>query len=218
MIQENINIFLNAVVMKMEDSSLSSAYKASFAGGESGLLFGSLKGNKWMSLILSCLFTCLLFLSFSIGATEKKENEAREEVTVKNECLVFVVDRSKNHGERFLKRFGLSGKKYGKIKLYSASYDLNGDGDYEYFYYVETLKFCGMKTGCYINLYEHNDNVFRELIKYGLPTFNKFDPENNHYICVGDEENNKWKNLVVNGVKNYIYNDKYYSYSKGDIQ
>jgi hypothetical protein len=127
-------------------------------------------------------------------------------------CISFYVGKTLNNGEAFLSHYRLKDN-VENIELYSASFDLNKDGSLEYFYYLESPRFCGMKTGCDIGVYEYNDGDFRELIKYGLATYGRFDPrqkEHVDYVCVGDIENNGWAQLNIQDKRVFVYDGEYY--------
>ena len=127
-------------------------------------------------------------------------------------CIVFSAGEEINNGKEFVSRFRLEND-VKNIELYTAAYDLNKDGYPEYFYHIESPKFCGMRTGCDIGVYEYRGNRFRELIKYGLTTFNKFDPtkkEHVNYICVGDAVDNGWLQLIIQEKQVYSYDGTYY--------
>jgi hypothetical protein len=127
-------------------------------------------------------------------------------------CISFSAGRSLNNGEAFLSHYRLEGD-IGDIELYSASFDLNKDGSSEYFYYLESPRFCGMQTGCDIGVYEYKDGGFRELIKYGLATYGRFDPgQKKHvdYVCVGEAENNGWAQLNIKDKRVFVYDGEHY--------
>lgn len=127
-------------------------------------------------------------------------------------CISFSAGRTLNKGEAFLSHYRLEDK-VDDIELYSASYDLNKDGIPEYFYYLESPRLCGMKTGCDIGVYEYGDGDFRELIKYGLSTYGGFDPgqkDHVNYVCVGDDENNGWVQLNIQGERTFVYDGEHY--------
>ncbi len=98
-------------------------------------------------------------------------------------------------------------------KIYSASYDLNGDGRDEYFYYIESHIGCGQLDGCFINVYRSIDGRFLPLKRYGFATFNGFNPEqpeHENYICILDESDNGWRRFVYAEQSIQVFNGKSY--------
>jgi len=130
-----------------------------------------------------------------------------------SDCLVFQEGKNINQVKLLIEQpsFTKIEKEYGRF--YSVSHDLNHDGIPEYFYYLVSTRRCGISTGCYITAYELINGKFRELIKYGLPTHSKFDPNNDDhkkYICPFEIEGEVWKGLRVKDTYNMEYNGAYY--------
>ncbi|MEY8216492.1 MAG: hypothetical protein RPR97_18660 [Colwellia sp.] len=164
-----------------------------------GLKVTDLYHGWWKLLVFSILY----FNSFYVSAVGKV-------------CLEFYEGVGNNHVAEFLIKKGVSEKQIKFGRSYSSSYDLNGDGHPEFFYFLEIPILCGRQTGCYLSAYEYKDGDFRELIKYGMPTQSNFNPRNeNHknYICIleGSEgSEGDWKQLRVKEKYNMSYNGKYY--------
>lgn len=144
------------------------------------------------------LFLCMMFASFSM---------AREET-----CLEFSEGVEKNKVKNFLKSIKRHDKKSRASKFYSSSYDLNGDGVNEYFYYFETYWSCG-SMGCNLVAYESKNTEFRELIKYGLYPRDNFKPnlsEHKKYICILAAKDNSWRRLKIDNRFEMKYVDGFY--------
>lgn len=132
-------------------------------------------------------------------------------------CLNFQKGIKNNKGDKFLNFFSISIDYLGKTPLYSAAFDLNDDGQDEYFYYVEIPTFCGIQTGCSINLFEYIDGDFKPLFEFGFNTFEQFDPENSNdynYFCVKNSVTHGWHDLVIRGRGTYSYDGTFYIYKK----
>jgi len=140
------------------------------------------------------------------------------------QCLSFSKGRDINRVEEFIAFYKLENYvtyinvQTGELKyidIFSAGYDLNDDGKDEYFYYFESMQYCGMQLGCPINLYEYDDGKFRELIKYGIITNNYFDPHNedsSEYICFDKEKDFGWKRIYKSILPSiFFYNGTEYT-------
>ena len=132
------------------------------------------------------------------------------------QCLSFSKGRDINRVEELIAFYKLENYvtyknvqtgEYGYVDIFSARYDLNDDGKDEYFYYFESMRYCGMQLGCPINLYEYNDGKFNELFKHGIITNNYFDPytENSDYICIDKEKDFGWKRIYKKMLPSIFY-------------
>ena len=136
---------------------------------------------------------------------------------VDNYCLSFLLSKSMNHENEFIESLPFSKNRSPDSRIYSAKFDLNNDGNPEYFYYLEDRWFCGVSTGCTINVYEYKNGRFRELFNHGIPTFNRFDPrkvESNRYVCISPSETLGWSDIVLQQSRVLKYNGQ--KYTKGD--
>jgi hypothetical protein len=129
-------------------------------------------------------------------------------------CLSFQEGKGINHIDEFMIFIKMSphDKKW-TYGIFSAKYDLNDDGNDEYFYYIESMPFCGT-IGCSIHVYEYKNGVFRKLSEYGIMTNNFFDPrkkEDWDYLCVGSETDSGWKRLHQKKLSStFFYNGQKY--------
>lgn len=137
-------------------------------------------------------------------------------------CLKFTAGKSINMVDAYISRFHLSSSQ-GNTNFYSATYDLDGDGAVEYFYYSETTWFCGMQTGCQILVYKYSKGKFKQLFEYGISTNNLpsniFDPEkpdHKNFICIEPEKDLGWHRVSIKGTRTwtYYYNGKNYDLLK----
>lgn len=153
-----------------------------------------------LNAMLTCLVVLVLVIPLAAGA---------EPVN----CLTFKIEKSKNR----VKEFRKSIHHQLHSEIYSASFDLNSDGEPEYFFYVEDIWFCGMgEAGCPINVYEYVNGRFRELFEYGIYTSNQFDPtklESGRYVCISSDKTLDWYDVLIMG-RTYRYNGKQYIYDK----
>ncbi|OED40280.1 hypothetical protein ACH42_17380 [Endozoicomonas sp. (ex Bugula neritina AB1)] len=147
---------------------------------------------------IATLFLFMMFASCSM---------ANEEV-----CLEFSEGTEKNNVKSFLKSIKRDGRKNRRSKFYSSSYDLNGDGFNEYFYYFQTHWSCG-SMGCNLMAYESKDGKFRRLFKGGLYPTNNFKPnlnEHEKYICILPTKDDSWQRIKVNNQFEMKYADRFY--------
>lgn len=151
-----------------------------------------------MRMLLTSII--ILFMPFQVFSSEK--------------CLEFKYGLEVNKAREFLLQTDLVfGDAVDEIDIYSASYDLNADGKPEFFYFIDNYRFCGVQTGCHIEIYEYGSKGFRSLKRYGWATFNKFDPEKNmqsKYLCIANDSTNGWRNLIFGNDNVFIYDGMHY--------
>lgn len=131
-------------------------------------------------------------------------------------CLKFTAGKSINKVDRFLSIYKLTDSQR-NTKFYSATYDLDGDGAVEYFYYSEIPYLCGMQTGCQILVLKYSKRKFKQIFEYGIFTNNMFDPEkrdHENYICIESEKDFGWHRISIKGKGTYYYNGKDYDLLK----
>jgi hypothetical protein len=137
--------------------------------------------------------------SVSDEVTEDSTNEI-EDILPRRNCLTFTEGTDINHVKEFL-HFKRSDDVIQNAWIFSSSYDLNGDGKDEYFYYIEHWpRFCGTAFGCPIQVYEYINGKFRTLFKFDLITNFNFDPkkpEHAEYLCIENETDFGWKRLSL---------------------
>jgi len=124
-------------------------------------------------------------------------------------CPQFSLNKH-NDERNVVEAFYKTHKDKYKSKVYIALNDLNSDGKNEILTYIDGVRFCGNKTGCYFNVFTTNG---KKLVKYGIPTFfkvNKSSINNQSYLCVLKEKNNNWKNLLVSNQSVRYFNGKVY--------
>ncbi len=132
-------------------------------------------------------------------------------------CLKFSEDPEKNKVMDYLK---YRKKEYladgGNPELYSASYDLNGDGVNEYFYYFTDGLSCGTMNVCTLHVYEKKGSKFRGL-EYGTlfppNDFLKLDVHGDYtqnYICVLGSKDGSWRRLRIGNRSEMKYVDGRY--------
>lgn len=129
------------------------------------------------------------------------------------ECLTFEKGRHINELDKYFSKNKEIEESVRGDKIYSASYDLNGDGSNEYFYYIESFIGCGQVDGCFIDVYRLVDGRFLSLKEYGFSTFYKFNPEqpeHKNYICILDESDNGWRRFVYAEQSIQVFNGKSY--------
>lgn len=115
------------------------------------------------------------------------------------ECLKFEKGILKNKVSLFIKKNKIRIAK--NAKYYSAIFDLNGDQIHEYFYYIESLDFCGSYTGCEINVFSHYGGNFQKIAR-GIPTGLLNDPKDylNTNFCVLKNSTNGWFDIKANNI------------------
>jgi hypothetical protein len=129
-------------------------------------------------------------------------------------CLTFTSGRVGLAQEKFIEKFGLSWNITQDTPLYSSTYDLNGDGVNEYFFYFDSNLFCGAQTGCSILMYQVDYSMFRRISKYGIPTFGKFYPDvnvNTRFICAIKTLTNGWRDLEIDRVGKMVFDGEAYN-------
>lgn len=140
-------------------------------------------------------------------------------LAVGENCLSLLPGTSMNQGNAFIKSLPFSMNRAPDSELYSAAFDLNEDGNPEYFYYLEDRWFCGNQTGCTINIYEYKNGRFRELFEGGIYSSNQFNPravESTKYICIVANQRFGWHDIVLQRKRVFRYNGDKYIYTKGD--
>lgn len=118
----------------------------------------------------------------------------------KEQCLIFVEGKDKNKVNEYLEKHGFRKSIVDMGSFFSSSYDLNGDGKLEFFYYFEGLTFCGNQTGCSIHINEYLGNRFISRVYPSIHPFGKFNPQNvshKNYICILDAKTNGWEDLKI---------------------
>ena len=154
-----------------------------------------MKVGKVFIVILS------LLLSSCVSADDEKK------------CLTFSEGRGKNHVEDMLVSIKRNKENDESSKYFSSSYDLNGDGNNELFYFFETYWSCGSSMGCNLTVYEYIDGQFVELIEGGLYPRNAFNPRGDghkNYICISKDKDSGWSRLEINDQFEMRYVDKFY--------
>ena len=133
-------------------------------------------------------------------------------------CLAFSEGIALNNGKEFIKANPFLHID-ASTKLYSTKFDLNKDGNPEYFYFIEDIAFCGQQTGSVINAYEFKDGKFRDLFKYGILTSGEFNPKSKSHsndVCVLEDKSSGWHNILILGSKVAKYNGKEYIFMKSN--
>lgn len=161
-----------------------------------------MNGRKYIRNCISVTGLVIFLLAANASCTSYTEEP---------DCLTFVEGTQHNRLSEYIgkrKDIDKNTVKFGHF--YSAKYDLNGDGKPEYFYYIDTPTFCGTGTGCYISVFEYQNNNFRSLFKRNIPTFFKFQPKlesHKNYICISNEKTRGWKGLKVGSRPEYLYDE-----------
>ena len=141
----------------------------------------------------------------------------------KEQCLIFVQGEDKNKVSKHIYKFNRDKKYWSYANFYSSSYDLNDDGEKEFFYYSEHHVFCGNKppsgTGCPLRIYEYKENKFRKLVKPSLFPRNAFNPEDEShktYICILKNKTNGWYDLKIDNRLTMKYDGNKYKNIKAE--
>lgn len=163
----------------------------------------------WNILAILHILFAILFGSSSAYASDSYANEQ-----ISKTCLDFSLSNFETDRQKIFNFFKISTQKRSQYKVYLSKSDLNNDGDHEIFSYIDGVGFCGNQTGCYIEIYRYKNNKLIKLTKHGLPTFFPFNIKenlNNQYICISENTENKWHNIIMEGKFEMSFDGKFYS-------
>jgi hypothetical protein len=115
------------------------------------------------------------------------------------ECLKFDKGIAKNKVSLFIKKNKIRIAK--NAQYYSATFDLNRDQEPEYFYYIESLDFCGSHTGCEVNVFSHHGGNFQKIAR-GISTGLLNNPKEylDANFCVLKNTTNGWFDIKANNI------------------
>ena len=153
--------------------------------------FMKIKSKKielWRNSPLVILALSALWAQLVMGA------DSAQPAADKLHCLTFSMDQSANRVPNYKEIYQISSD----ITVYSASFDLNGDGRPEYFYYVDELggSRCGsisLQVGsCPIEVLQYTKAGSFVSINFEVDTFpgHGFKPNKHlkNYLCVRPDE------------------------------
>lgn len=125
-------------------------------------------------------------------------------------CLRFEEGLNKNRMMEYIDSIGAENLITKSGRFYSSAYDLNSDGNPEYFYYIDSGVFCGSGKICYISIYENTNKKLNSLGKVHLFRYSKPEIEIvNERLCVVEDAEKTWKSIEMDGNIFHYHGGKY---------